>query len=63
MNVSLPFVSAGKSVSVANKCTSGEGTAVNPAGSHLRPKMVLNGAAPQGTGKCNSLFFFVVIRN
>lgn len=51
MNVSLPFVSAGKSVSVANKCTSGEGTAVNPAGSHLRPKMVLNGAAPQGTGK------------
>ncbi|KAJ0264553.1 PHD finger protein [Hirschfeldia incana] len=41
----------GKSVSVANKWISGEGTTVNPAGSHLsRPKMVLNGAASQGTG-------------
>lgn len=51
VNDSLPFVSAGKNVSVANKCISSEVTTVNPAVSHFRPKMVLNGAASQGTGK------------
>ncbi|KAG2308664.1 hypothetical protein Bca52824_028412 [Brassica carinata] len=40
----------GKNVSVANKCISSEVTTVNPAVSHFRPKMVLNGAASQGTG-------------
>ncbi|KAL0710554.1 hypothetical protein Bca4012_017532 [Brassica carinata] len=40
----------GKNVSVANKCNSSEVTTVNPAVSHFRPKMVLNGAASQGTG-------------
>lgn len=39
-----------KNVSVANKCISSEVTTVNPAVSHFRPKMVLNGAASQGTG-------------
>ncbi|KAJ4888776.1 Uncharacterized protein Rs2_28524 [Raphanus sativus] len=42
--------SPGKNVSVANKCISSEVTTVNPAVSHFRPKMVLNGAASQGTG-------------
>ncbi|KAG2312630.1 hypothetical protein Bca52824_024187 [Brassica carinata] len=40
----------GKNVSIANKCISSEVTTVNPAVSHFRPKMVLNGAASQGTG-------------
>lgn len=65
MNVSLPFVSAGKNASVANKWIGSEDTSVNPAGSHFRPKMMLNGAASQGTGK-SSLFSVdavVVIRN
>ncbi|KAF8103968.1 hypothetical protein N665_0182s0074 [Sinapis alba] len=40
----------GKNVSVANKLISTEVTSVSQAGSHLRPKMMLNGAASQGTG-------------
>ncbi|KAL0899571.1 hypothetical protein Bca101_083532 [Brassica carinata] len=47
----------GKSVSVANKWISGEGTAVNPAGSHLRPKMMLNGAASQGTAHSSANYY------
>ncbi|WZY94846.1 hypothetical protein YC2023_067175 [Brassica napus] len=37
----------GKNASVANKWIG----SVNPAGSYLRPKMMLNGAASQGTGE------------
>ncbi|KAL0865716.1 hypothetical protein Bca101_044834 [Brassica carinata] len=40
----------GKNISMANKCISSEVTTVNPAVSHFRPKMMLNGAASQGTG-------------
>lgn len=62
VNDSLPFVSAGKNVSVANKCISSEVTTVNPAVSHFRPKMVLNGAASQGTGKSSCFIFHLCFR-
>ncbi|CAH8328923.1 unnamed protein product [Eruca vesicaria subsp. sativa] len=39
----------GKNVYVANKWIGSEVTTVNPAGSHLRPKMMLNGATSEGT--------------
>ncbi|CAN6883249.1 unnamed protein product [Brassica oleracea] len=47
----------GKNASVANKWIGSEVTSVNPAGSHFRPKMMLNGAASQGTANSSANYY------